>query len=233
MTIDSVTRFRRRASGVSLILFPLSMLGAALAQPALGDKPAQVYDVAAAHPGRLAASVAIGLPGVALWVAGIVGAVHLVRRRGAVLSHIGGGLALLGAVAHAMMATLFLVLLALPKTGDRAQLVPAVDRVASHVFPVATPLLVLGGIGVLLLAFALRRAGQVPRVVPALVLLGFLSEFVPLPGTSGDVVLWVLVSAGLGLVGRRVLTMADEDWAAPPVVDAPQSVVRSTVTQPV
>ncbi|MFN2536846.1 MAG: hypothetical protein ABR549_01670 [Mycobacteriales bacterium] len=231
MTTDSVTRFRRRSSGVSLILFPLSMLGAALAQPALGDKPAQVYDVAAAHPGRIAASVAIGLPGVALWVVGIVGAVHLVRRRGAVLSHIGGGLALLGAVAHAMMATLLLVLLALPRAGDRSQLVPAVDRIASHVFPVAMPLLALGGIGVLLLAFALRRAGQVSRGVPVLVLLGFISEFVPWPGTTGDVVLWLFVGAGLGLVGRRVLTMADVDWTDPQEIDSGVPVLQPAVAQ--
>lgn len=209
------TRFRRTTTGTCLVLWPITMLGAALAQPKLGEDPAEVYDAASAHAGRIAASVAIGTPGVLLWIVAVVGAVHLVRSRGATLAHVGGLLALLGAVGHAMMATLFLVLLGLPDEGDRATLVPVLDGIAGHVFPVVMPLLVLGGLGVVLLAVALRRAGRVPLACPLLVGAGFLSEFVPLGGTLADVVLWVLVGAGLATAGLAVLDLPDEQWDAP------------------
>lgn len=222
----NTTRFRRATTATCLVLWPMSMLGAALVQPEIGEHPGEVYDAASAHAGRIAASVGIGGPGVLLWVVAVAGAVHLVRTRGATLAHVGGVLALLGALGHAVMATLFLVLLALPEDGHRAELLPVIDRVAGHVFPVALPLLMLGGIGVVLLAFALRRAGLAPVATPVLVSAGFVSEFVPLGGTTGDIVLWVLVGAGLGLAGRRVLGLADEQGdttpeAAPSVAPAP------------
>jgi hypothetical protein len=219
----NTTRFRRTTTGTCLVVWPLSMLGAALAQPEIGEHPAEVYDAAANHAGRIAASVAIGGPGVLLWVVAVVGVVHLIRSRGATLAQVGGGLALLGALGHAVMATLFLVLLGLPQDGHRTELLPVLDRVAGHVFPVALPLLMLGGVGVVLLAFALRRAGRAPLATPWLVSAGFVSEMVPLGGTTGDIVLWALVGAGLGLAGLRVLGLSDEQW------DAPSSAAPSVV----
>ena len=215
MTTSPVDRFRRRATGACLIAFPLSMLAAALVQPALGDEGADVYDAAVAAPGRIAASAAVGIPGLLLWVVAVAGAVHLVRGRGSRLAHVGGGLAVLGVLGHMAVATLFLALLGLPREADRAALVPALDRIAGHVFPVAMPLLVLGGIGLVLLAFGLWRAGQAPAATPALLALAFLSAFVPMGGTWGDVTLWLLAGTGLGLVGLRVLRMGDAAWAAP------------------
>lgn len=208
-------RFRRTTTGACLVLWPISMLGAALAQPEIGEQPADVYDAASTHAGRIAASVAIGGPGVLLWVVAVAGVVHLIRARGATLAHLGGGLALLGALGHAVMATLFLVLLGLPQNGHRAEVLLVLDGVAGRVFPVALPLLVLGGIGVVLLALALRRAGRAPLATPVLVIAGFLSEFVPLGGTTGDIVLWTLVGTGLGLAAKRVLNLSDAQWDVP------------------
>lgn len=224
--MNTAARFRRATTATGLVVWPLSMLGAALVQPEIGEHPGEVYDAASTHAGRIAASVAIGGPGVLLWVVAVAGVVHLVRSRGATLVHVGGGLALLGALGHAVMATLFLVLLGLPQDGHRAELLPVLERVAGRVFPVALPLLMLGGVGVVLLAFALRRAGLAPLATPVLVSAGFVSEFVPLAGTTGDIVLWVLVGAGLGLAGLRVLGLSDEQWDAPPT--AAHSVVTAT-----
>lgn len=212
----NTTRLRRITTGTCLILWPLSMLGAALAQPEIGQQPPEVYDAAATHADRIVASVAIGGPGVLLWVVAVVGVVHLIRSRGGALAVIGGGLALLGALGHAVMATLFLVLLAVPQDGHRAELLPVLDRVASHVFPVAMPLLMLGGIGVVLLAWALRRAGLAPLITPVLVTAGLVSEMFPLGGTSSDLVLWVLVGCGLAIAGQRVLVLPDERWHIAP-----------------
>lgn len=203
---------RRTVTGVCLILWPLSMLGAALVQPDIGQRPEEVYDAAASSAGRIAASVAIGGPGVLFWIIAVAGVLHLVRSRGATLAHLGGGLALLGAIGHAVMAALFLVLLGIPLDGHRPDLLPVIDRIAERVFPVALPLLLLGGVGVVLLGLALRRAGQAPLATPVLVVAGFVSEFVPLPGTIGDIVLWCLVGGGLGAAAVRVLRLSDTQW---------------------
>lgn len=211
----NTTRFHRRTTGACLSLWPLSMLGAALAQPEIGEQPAAVYDAAATGADRIAASVVIGGPGVLLWIIGVTGVVHLIGSRGATLARVGGALALLGALGHAVMATLFLVLLGVPQDGDRTELIPVLDRIAGHVFPVAFPLLMLGGVGVVLLAFALRRAGRAPLATPVLVGAGFCSEFVPLGGTTADIVLWVLVGAGYALAGWQLLRVSDEQWDAP------------------
>lgn len=208
-------RFRRTTTGICLLLWPLSMLGAAVAQPSLGQDTAHVYDAAAGQAARIATSVAIGGPGVLLWVVAVAGVVHLVRLRGATLAHLGGALALLGALGHAVMATLFLVLLGLPQAGHRADLLPVLDRIARHVFPVALPLLMLGGVGVVLLAFAMRRADRAPLATPVLVTAGFVSEFIPLGGTTGDIVLWLLVGTGLALAGARLFALSDEEWETP------------------
>ncbi len=201
----NISTVPRTITGGCLVLWPLSMLAAALAQPAIGDQPAEVYDAAADHAGRIAASVALGGPGVLMWVIAVAGTVSLIRSRGAGLALVGGGLAMLGAIGHAVMATLFLVLLGLPADGQRTALVPVLDRIASHVFPVALPLLLLGGVGVLLLSWALWRGHQAPVATPVLVTAGFVSEFAPLTGVTGDIVLWILVGAGMGLAGVRML----------------------------
>lgn len=208
----NTSRLRRTATAACLVLWPVSMLAAAVAQPEIGEQPADVYDAASTQAGQIAASAAIGTPGVLLWIVAVAGVVHLVRARGALLANVGGGLALLGAIGHAMMATLFLVLLAVPQDGYRTELLPVLDRMSGQVFPVAMPLLMLGGLGVVLLAFALRRAGRAPLATPVLVTAGFLSEFAPLSGTARDIVLWVLVGAGLALAALHVLRLDDAQW---------------------
>lgn len=215
MSTSHPRRFRRQATGASLIAFPLLMFIPALIQPTLGDQPTQVYDAAVGQSARLVSSVAIGLPGVLLWIVAVAGAVHLAQPRAVKLGHIGGGLALLGALGHMVNATLLLVLAGLPRAADRTVLIPALDRIAKHVFPVALPMLVLGGLGLVLLAFALNRAGRAPTATPVLVLLAFVSEFAPLPGRAPDLVLWALAGTGLGLAGLAVLRMDDTTWEHP------------------
>lgn len=212
MILNDCSRFRRLTTGASLVVFPLCMLAAALAQPALGETATQVYDAASSHPGRLIVSAVIGFPGLVLWIVAVAGSVHLVRARGVVFAHFGGALSLLGALAHMIVFTLYLVLIGLPLESDRAVLIPAVDRIAGHVFPVAFPFLTLGAIGILLLAVALKRAGRAPLATPILVGLGLLTEFIPVGGIAGDVILWALVGTGLGLAGLRVLRMDDMTW---------------------
>ena len=212
MLISDASKFRRVSTSASLIIWPLLMAGAALAQPKMGQTAAEVYEAASTQSGRLAESVMIGLPGLLLWIVAVVGMVHLVRRRGVVLAHIGGFLALLGVLGHMINATLFLVLLGLPNYSDSATLTLAVDRISHHVFPVAMPLLFLGAIGIFLLALSLRRAGIAPKATPILVGLSIVAEFIPFPGVTGDVVTWILVLIGLGFVSASIQKMDNRAW---------------------
>lgn len=212
----NTSQLRRTATAVCLVIWPASMLAAAVVQPEIGGQAADVYDAAATQAGRIAASAAIGGPGVLVWIVAVAGVVHLVRTRGAALANAGGVLALLGAVAHVIITTLFLVLLAVPQDGHRAELLPVIDRISGGVFPVTMPLLMLGALGVVLLAFALWRAGLAPLATPVLVTAALSSEFVPLPGIAGDIVLWVLVGAGLAPAALRVLRRDDAQPAHTP-----------------
>ena len=190
------------------------MAGAALAQPKMGDTAAEVYHAASVEPNRIRQSIFIGLPGLLLWIIGVAGLVHLVRQRGVVLAHIGGLLALLGALGHMINVTLFLVLLGIPNSTDSAALILAVDRISHHVFPVAMPLLFLGAIGIFLLALALRRAGIAPMATPILVGLSIVAEFIPFPGITGDVVTWILVLIGFGFVSASIQKMSNLEWGS-------------------
>ena len=190
------------------------MAGAALAQPKMGDTAAEVYHAASVEPNRIRQSIFIGLPGLLLWIIGVAGLVHLVRQRGVVLAHIGGLLALLGALGHMINVTLFLVLLGIPNSTDSAALILAVDRISHHVFPVAMPLLFLGAIGIFLLALALRRAGIAPTATPILVGLSIVAEFIPFPGITGDVVTWILVLIGFGFGSASIQKMSNLEWGS-------------------
>lgn len=188
------------------------MAGAALAQPKMGETAADVYQVASTEPKGFTQSIIIGLPGLLLWIIAVAGMVHVVRQKGVVLAHIGGFLALFGALGHMIMVTLYLVLQGIPSNTGSSVLILAVDRISHHVFPVAMPLLFLGAIGIFLLALALRRAGIAPIATPILIGLSIVAEFIPFPGISGDVVTWTLVFVGLGLVSLSIQKMDNLAW---------------------
>ena len=212
MLISEASKFRRLSTSASLIIWPVLMAGAALAQPKMGQTAADVYQAASSEPSRLTESIIIGLPGILLWIIAVVGMVHLVRQKGVVLVHIGGLFALFGALGHMIIVTLYLVLQGIPSNTDSSVLILAVDRISHHVFPVAMPLLFLGAIGIFLLALALRRAGIAPIATPILVGLSIVTEFIPFPGITGDVVTWVLVFVGLGFVSASIQKMDNLAW---------------------
>ena len=102
-------------------------------------------------------------------------------------------------------------------------LVDALDRIASTVFPVSMPLMMLGALGLVVLAFGLRRSGLAPALVPALVTASVLVEFIPLPGVTGDVLVWGLLTIAFGIVGARLLAV---DAAVPtPATTTPNPLV--------
>jgi hypothetical protein len=217
------TTFHRRVTALSLLTWPALLALAALVQPTLSEDPASAYDTAGTFQGRLIASDVLGVIGIMGWVLGLTGLLYMSQGRGARLTRVGSSMGLLGALGHMAIAVLYLVLVAIPAPADREALVDALDRIASTVFPVSMPLMMLGALGLVVLAFGLRRSGRAPALVPALVTASVLVEFIPLPGVAGDVLVWGLLTVAFGIVGAGLLT---EDAAVPtPATTTPNALV--------
>ena len=204
MPFQKTKSFRRNMTSGAMIVWPLAMLLAALAQPKIGESPTDVYSASVSHANRLSLSLLIGIPGIVFWLIAVSGITKKIQERGSVLAIVGGILATLGALGHMINASLYLVLLGIPSSGHEDVLVPTVDRIAKHVFPVAMPMLMLGAIGVFLLGLALYRGGFTSKATPILLGLSIVAEFIPFPGITGDVVTWALVGIGLALSIRGV-----------------------------
>ena len=219
------TTFHRRVTALCLLTWPALLALAALVQPTLSEDPASAYDTASTFQGRLIASDVLGVLGIVGWVLGLTGLLYMSQGRGARLTRVGASMGLLGALGHMAIAVLYLVLVAIPAPADREVLVDALDRIASTVFPVSMPLMMLGALGLVALAFGLRRSGLAPALVPALATASVLVEFIPLPGVTGDVLVWGLLTIAFGIVGARLLAV--DAAVSTSATTAPNPLVRS------
>jgi hypothetical protein len=91
-----------------------------------------------------------------------------------------------------------------------------VDRTDEYVGSaiVGIPVL-LGMVGLLLLAVALWRAGFAPAWVPLVLVIGFAAGFYDAYSLIFFTVWWALWLVALGYVGLKVLRMSDEEWERP------------------
>ncbi|MFC4060058.1 hypothetical protein ACFOWE_17265 [Planomonospora corallina] len=216
-------RFRRQAAGLCLIAAPLLYVAGVVADPSLrrGDTSAGVY-------GRYAEEVSLSASLLhwswVLLVPGIVGMIHLVRRRGAAFAHLAGGLALLGVVNFSalMMGDFFYARLERdlpPAQGARIGDEAFADPGLMYGFQVPG---FLGLLGLLLLGLAVAYAGRAPWWAPPAMLAGvFGTTFFPVGTALGG----LLYLAGSGVIGLRMLRMSDAEWAGegPAQAGAPAS----------
>jgi hypothetical protein len=221
--VPTVTRFRRRVAGVSLIVFAGALLAQELAGAHSADDPASIYALAADGAGRLRAETLLLLLSTIALIPGIFGIVHLVRERGARLVHIGAVLGVLGALGHMAIVCVGLVFLEMPKAGDRAAMLALIDRLneSQAVGLIVFPLILCFGLSMLFLSLATWRAGLVPgwvagAVVAALVVHFGLPEDVPGVGAVAN----ALGALGFVVIGVRILRLADGAWAEPARVAA-------------
>jgi hypothetical protein len=99
--------FRRTLTGLSLIAAPLVLLVVWVALPDLPDDPTAMFAAIAAN--RKCTMALLLILSSVLFLPAVIGLIHLLRDRGVVLGHLGGGLALLGALGHIARATHILV----------------------------------------------------------------------------------------------------------------------------
>ncbi|MFG1948167.1 hypothetical protein [Nonomuraea sp. NPDC048826] len=212
MSLSDPIRFRRLAAGTSLIVAPVLYLTAMVVDPALRQGGGDTVGVYGRYLEQVSVSAAILHWSWVLLVPGIVGMIHLVRRRAVLLGHVTGGLALLGVVNFSalMLGDYFYARLerSLPPAegaalGDQAFGDPGV--VFGFQIPGFAGILGLFGLG-LVLAYC-RRA---PWWAPFAILAGiFTAPIFPI----GTIVGGLLYVAGAGIIGLRIVRMSDAEWA--------------------
>jgi hypothetical protein len=218
----SAARLHRTVAGSALLLGPVLFAAAELTGPELtGSSASQVAQLAAHRTQQVAASL-LSIATAMVLLVGVLGAVHLVRRRSVVLASVAATLIVYGLVAaHAALGGVNLVFAELGTPAlDRSAMVALHDTI-THDAAVGAPLL-LGhyalAIGVLLLGVALWRSGVGPRWAAICVVLfpvsDVLASFLPVPGAAD----WISNGfgvVGLGALGLTVLRMGDAEWDAP------------------
>jgi hypothetical protein len=221
-------QFFKTVVGICLIAAPLTLLASALVSPAIKSSEADQLAAIALDPGRYYLFTMLIFVGTALLVPVVFGLMYMVRDRSAVLGHVGGSLAMVGALVGVgdALSQLFIWQMVAPGA-DRAQMVGLLTRVDNAIG--AALVFRLGGlgfvIGMVILAIALYRA----RAVPAWAAAGMgVGAFLNIAGFVAGSTLLVTISSAvlllsLGWIGRIVLSGTDVEWARPSAKPRSQS----------
>jgi hypothetical protein len=148
-----------------------------------------------------------------LFIPAILGLVHLVEQRNAVIAYLGGSLACIGAAFHGSLLSFQLTEAPLVASGlPDDQLVMIADRLYGHLaFTVILMPFIGFYAGLLLLAIAIWRSRTVKLWVPTLIVAGIVIEFFGPPAYKARV-MFILFLIAFGWVGVNVLRMGDAAW---------------------
>ncbi len=170
------------------------------------------------------------------WLGAVLGIAHLIRRGSPALSSIGGAVAVVGTLAHAIFGGVNLITLGMAQdTANRdlyAELIEDFESSPMIGFAIAG---LLGTVlGLLLLSVGLFRSRVVPRWIPVLLWAFLVVEFV---GTGlsdyASYVSAIALAFAFGALARHVWQSPASEWAvaeAPPAGshDATQQLRRAT-----
>lgn len=236
LKINDANNFRRTVAGVCLILAPLAFGGTDLIRlhiegGLLGEEQLAAI---ATNSGLWDVVTVLNMVGLILFVPAILGLMHLLRERSTVLSHVGGGLALVGVLGFVAHNAGYFGLMEGLATSEMSQeqMLRFIGHMETSVSVIMYVLMFLLGFqfGPLLLGIGLYRARAVPRWVAGLVILGMVlwiaAGFSPASESMVAIAaVWILFSVGLGATGLRVLSMSDIEWerlrTTPPAEAAP------------
>jgi hypothetical protein len=217
--VSDARHFRRLVAGFCLIAAPAALLIGALLHPQSQDDTAAHLAVVGESPGRYYLAHAIILAGLVLFLPAILGLMHLLRERATAFGHVGGGLVIIGLFgAAAVVAVDGVAVSEMGRAGANAEEMAALlERIRD-----SAGLRIFGGIGAisfllggLLLAYGLWRAGAVQPWIAGgiaaaniVLLIGQVRDNRAIIAIAGAIAL-----IAFGLIGWRVLTESDEQWA--------------------
>jgi len=210
--------FRRTLAGVCLITQPFINLISVAISPMQSVNASEQLAMISAYPTRFLIANLLDLLWLFLLIPAVLGLVHLLRSRGALLGHIGGGFALAGAVGTAAYRGVNLGQLQDAESGLIQEQMLAAFGQASAGSIVVMLMSALGlFVGYALLAVGLWRTRAAPRGASGLIVAFLVVNIIGLAAGGNKGVLLVahtLLLGGLGWIGVKVLAMSDAQWRA-------------------
>lgn len=213
--------FRKSVAGLSMIVAPLLFLASAILSPRLTSDEAGQLAVVSGHLDRWFASNLLGLLSLIVLVPAILGLVHMLREREVGLGHLGGALALIGAMLSAGGTAIAFVVWQMGAVSADPRAMTALYERLTGTAGVAVPFL-LGGFvlaaGLLVLCVGLARA----QAVHGSAVFAFAIGVVLFVIGSATFSVGVLIVAaaftviGLGSIGRQVLQETIDAWEHTP-----------------
>ena len=201
-----------------MIAAPLTLLAGTIVHPGLRLSERAQLTLIAAHPDRWYANHILGFISMILFIPAVFGLVHILRKREAVLAHLGGTLAFLGLIAFEGVVVAYgFVAWQMATGGNLTEMVALAHRL-KHTAGVIIPLGVMSALlvpGLGLLAIGLIRARAPQRWTGPLAPLG--AALFLIGGQTAHMTLMIAgttcMLAGLGAIGLRVLHTPDTEWA--------------------
>jgi hypothetical protein len=216
LALSDPTRFRRGLGSASLLLAPLLGLAAAVIAPPSSSNTAADLALISAHHSAFVAEAVLEAAAWIVFIPGVLGIVHLLRQRGVVLGHVGSVLAILGMISFVAESAIAQATAVLAEdAGHRAVYAQAVYSMRHSPLAAFVLLALLGEIGLILLAVAMRRARRAPGWVVAATAVAVLVDFAPIPDPLGLIITWLLLGLAFGRIGWAIRTTSDAEWEQP------------------
>lgn len=213
LQIGDANNFRRTGAGLCLIAAPLVGLISAFITPRFTGGMGAELAAISEHTERWLVGEFLNLITFFLFMLAVLGILHLLRHRGVVLGHVGGGLVLLGAFFHGTIIGYALVEVPLVESGGaRDRMVEfANGTYESAAFTMILLPFLSFFVGWVLLAIALWGARVAPLWVAATLGVAPLSEFFGPEAVSPEL-MFTLFLIAFGYVGLRILQLSDKEW---------------------
>jgi uncharacterized membrane protein len=221
MTLSDAHRFRKAVAGICMLLAPFAFLGAAIVAPVInGTGEGTILRGIAGNPDRFYISTVLVLVGLVFLVPALLGLMHMLRERRVAYGHLGGGLALIGALSFALFSGVMLMEWQMVRGGaSRGQMVSLLHRFDHTAGTAAFFWFSLAFlVGMVVLAIGLYLADAVHWSTAVVLAAG--AAILEAALMANRYWLYIVATAfllvGFGTVGRMVLTESLEDWEHTP-----------------
>jgi hypothetical protein len=219
-SLKDAHHFRKLVAGMCMVMAPLLLLVGEIVHPERKTDVGDQLAVIAANQDAWYAAHLLEMVAMVLFVPVILGLMHMMREREPALSHIGGGLAIVG-----LMATTALVsiegFVGWQAGAQNSPEMTALFRSLTETTGIVIPVFVMSyalTLGVLVMMWGLYRAKAVPIWVAGSVAIAVLCLAVA--GTMASDALSIIgalfLAVGIGTIGRMVVSESDEDWEHTP-----------------
>ncbi len=209
-------RFSRTLAAIGLVLGPLLFLLDTLIDPAWANDDAAYLAEVAGHKVRYVIAEVASTFGALIWIVGMIGVMHLLRRRRVTLGQLAAGMVTVGLIGLTASFAFSVFDLAMADFEDRAAMVGLHAELGDSLAYKAYWLTFFSAgtvLGLILLAVALLRRRIVPLWSP--ILLGVAAVFWHVTGgdRAPDAFALLMLTVALAPLAARIWSLSEEDWA--------------------